>query len=50
MEAYPRHAELVTEQLGLRMSKGVTTQGVDDREKIEEHAYEALDPQAAIAF
>ena len=50
MEADPRHAELVIEQRGLLMSKGVTTPGVDDREETAEHAYEALDSQVAIVF
>ena len=50
MEADPRNAEQVIEQLGLLMSKAVTTPGVDDQEEAKEHAYEALDPQAANAF
>ena len=47
MEADPHHAELVIEQLGLLMSKCVTTPGVGDQEDTEQHAFEALDPQAA---
>ena len=49
IEADPRHAEFVIEQLGLLMSKGVTTPEVDDQEEAEDHANEALDPQAATA-
>ena len=44
MEADPRHAELVIEQLGLQISKCATMTGVDDQEETEEDADEALDP------
>ena len=50
MEADPRHAELVIEQLGLQMFKGVTPPGVDDQEETEDHVCEALDSQAAFVF
>ena len=50
MEDDLRHAELVMEQLVLQMSKVVIAPGLDDQEETEEHAYEALGPQAESAF
>ena len=49
-EANPRHAELDIVQLGLLMSKGATTPGVDGLKETQEHAYEALDSQVSTAL
>ena len=50
LEADPRHAELVVEQLGLQTAKGVTTPGTDDPEDIDEESNELLGPSEATAF
>ena len=50
LEADPRHAELIVEQLNLKTGKGVTSPGVDDPEELEQDADEALNPVDATAF
>ena len=50
LEADPRHAELVIEQLGLQTAKGVTTPGIDDPEDNEEESNETLGASEATAF
>ena len=50
MEADPRHAELIIEQLELNATKGVSTPGVDDQGEEEDEAQQPLEPQAATAF
>ena len=50
MEADPRHAELIIEQLDLNHAEGVLTPGVDDQGDEKEDADELLDPQTATSF
>ena len=50
MEADPRHAELIIEQVGLGTAKGASTPGIDDQEEAGEGDPEPLDAQAASSF
>ena len=50
LEADPRHAEFVFEQLSLTTIKGVVTPGTDDQDEDDEHASQLLDSTEATAF
>ena len=50
LEADPRHAELIVEQLNLTQAKGVTSPGSDDHDEDDDDANELLGPAEATAF
>ena len=50
LEADPRHAELIIEQLGLLSAKGVLTPGIDDSDDTSEQSDELLSQSDASAF
>ena len=50
LEADPRHAELIVEQLNFTAAKCVVTPGTDDQDEDDEQANEFLDPTEAKAF
>ena len=50
LEADPRHAELIVEQLNLPAAEDVDKPGTDDHDEDDEQANELLDPTEATSF
>ena len=50
LEADPRHAELIVEQLNLPAAEGVDKPGTDDHDEDDEQANELLDTTEATSF
>ena len=50
LEADPRYAEIIVEQLKLATAKGAVAPGTDDQDEDDEQANDLLDPTEATAF
>ena len=50
LEADPRHAEMIVEQMGVKGSGGITTAGPQNEETETEEQEEKIDPSDVTAF